>query len=257
VIFLGKSEYFTGRGLKGLISRAFFTGVGVIPLDRGGGEASERAIRTSLRVLASGNVLGIYPEGTRSPDGRLYRGKTGVARLAIESGAPVVPCAMIDTFQLQPPGRLWPDMRVRPGVRFGEPLDFSRYHGQEADAKLLRTITDEIMQAIAKLSGQEYVDVDARRAKAELAADDPGGLFAARRARCSVRAVLVAMILPAAAPFSLVPAAEWVCHVHAACPVAGAGSADRCGGRGDVRFPEDGTAAGGGDPGPAWPVAGR
>ena len=172
VIFLGKSEYFTGRGLKGLISRAFFTGVGVIPLDRGGGEASERAIRTSLRVLASGNVLGIYPEGTRSPDGRLYRGKTGVARLAIESGAPVVPCAMIDTFQLQPPGRLWPDMRVRPGVRFGEPLDFSRYHGQEADAKLLRTITDEIMQAIAKLSGQEYVDVDARRAKAELAADN-------------------------------------------------------------------------------------
>ena len=171
VIFLGKSEYFTGRGLKGLISRAFFTGVGVIPLDRGGGEASERAIRTSLRVLASGNVLGIYPEGTRSPDGRLYRGKTGVARLAVESGAPVVPCAMIDTFQLQPPGRLWPDMRVRPGVRFGEPLDFSCYHGQEADAKLLRTITDEIMQAIAKLSGQEYVDVDARIAKAELAAD--------------------------------------------------------------------------------------
>jgi 1-acyl-sn-glycerol-3-phosphate acyltransferase len=173
VIFLGKSEYFTGRGLKGLISRAFFTGVGVIPLDRGGGEASERAITTSLRVLASGNVLGIYPEGTRSPDGRLYRGKTGVARLAVESGAPVVPCAMIDTFQLQPPGRLWPDLRVRPGVRFGEPMDFSCYDGQEADGKLLRTITDEIMQAIAKLSGQEYVDVDARRAKAELATDTP------------------------------------------------------------------------------------
>jgi 1-acyl-sn-glycerol-3-phosphate acyltransferase len=94
-----------------------------------------------------------------------------VARLAVESGAPVVPCAMIDTFRLQPPGRLRPDLRVRPGVRFGEPMDFSRYHGQEADAKLLRTITDEIMQAIAKLSGQEYVDVDARRAKAEVAAD--------------------------------------------------------------------------------------
>jgi 1-acyl-sn-glycerol-3-phosphate acyltransferase len=171
VIFLGKSEYFTGRGLKGLISRAFFTGVGVIPLDRAGGPASEQAISTGLQVLADGKVLGIYPEGTRSPDGRLYRGKTGVARLAIESGAPVVPCAMIDTFELQPPGRLWPNMRVRPGVRFGEPLDFSRYHGQEADAKLLRTITDEIMQAIAKLSGQEYVDVDARLAKAELAAD--------------------------------------------------------------------------------------
>ena len=171
VIFLGKAEYFTGRGLKGLISRAFFTGVGVIPLDRAGGPASEQAIRTGLQVLAAGKVLGIYPEGTRSPDGRLYRGKTGVARLAVESGAPVVPCAMIDTFQFQPTGTLWPNPRFRPGVRFGEPLDFSRYRGQQADAKLLRTITDEIMQAIQKLSGQEYVDVDARRAKAELTAD--------------------------------------------------------------------------------------
>ncbi len=174
VIFLGKSEYFTGRGLKGLISKVFFTGVGVIPIDRGGGSASEQAIRTSLRVLADGNVLGIYPEGTRSPDGRLYRGKTGVARLAVESGAPVVPCAMIGTFQFQPPGTLLPNMKVRPGVRFGEPLDFSRYRGQEADGQLLRSITDEIMRAIAKLSGQEYVDIDARQAKTELAAAGPG-----------------------------------------------------------------------------------
>jgi 1-acyl-sn-glycerol-3-phosphate acyltransferase len=173
VIFLAKAEYFNGRGLKGLISKAFFTGVGQIPIDRGGGTASEQAIQTGLRVLAAGQVLGIYPEGTRSPDGRLYRGKTGVARLAVESGAPVVPCAMINTFRFQPSGTLWPDIRIRPGVRFGEPLDFSRYHGQEADgteAQLLRSITDEIMQAIAKLSGQEYVDIDARRAKAELAA---------------------------------------------------------------------------------------
>jgi 1-acyl-sn-glycerol-3-phosphate acyltransferase len=177
VIFLAKSEYFTGRGLKGLISRIFFTGVGQIPIDRGGGAASEQAIRTGLRVLAAGHVLGIYPEGTRSPDGRLYRGKTGVARLAVESGAPVVPCAMIDTFQFLPPGTLRPNRRFRPGVRFGEPLDFSRYHGREADGPLLRTITDEIMQAIAKLSGQEYVDIDARRAKAELASghDSPSG----------------------------------------------------------------------------------
>jgi 1-acyl-sn-glycerol-3-phosphate acyltransferase len=174
VVFLGKSEYFTGRGLKGLVSKIFFTGVGVIPLDRGGGSASEQAIRTSLRVLAAGQVLGIYPEGTRSPDGRLYRGKTGVARLAVESGAPVVPCAMIDTFQFLPPGSLKPNLRYRPGVRFGEPLDFSRYHGQEADGRLLRTVTDEIMQAIEKLSGQEYIDIDARRAKAELAAGKPG-----------------------------------------------------------------------------------
>jgi len=169
VIFLAKSEYFTGRGLKGLISKVFFAGVGQIPIDRAGGAAGEQALRTGLQVLAAGHVLGIYPEGTRSPDGRLYRGKTGVARLAIESGAPVVPCAMIDTFEFQRPATIWPDFRVRPGVKFGEPLDFSRYRGQ-ADAMLLRTVTDEIMQAIAKLSGQEYVDVDARRAKAELAA---------------------------------------------------------------------------------------
>ena len=175
VIFLGKSEYFTGHGLKGLISRVFFTGVGVIPVDRGGGTASEQAIRTGLGVLADGHVLGIYPEGTRSPDGRLYRGKTGVARLAVESGAPVVPCAMIDTFEFMPPGRLRLNMRYRPGVRFGEPLDFSRYRGQEADGQLLRSITDEIMQAIAKLSAQQYVDIDARRAKAGLAADGPAG----------------------------------------------------------------------------------
>ena len=175
VTFLAKSEYFTGRGLKGLISKAFFRGVGQIPVDRSGGEASERALRTGLRVLAEGKLLGIYPEGTRTPDGRLYRGKTGVARLAIESGAPVVPCAMIDTFEFQPPTTIWPNRRIRPGVRFGEPLDFSRYHGQQSDGVLLRTVTDEVMQAIAKLSGQEYVDIDARRAKAELAEGAPGG----------------------------------------------------------------------------------
>jgi 1-acyl-sn-glycerol-3-phosphate acyltransferase len=167
VIFLAKSEYFTGKGLKGLLTKWFFAGVGQIPIDRAGGEASDRAIRTGMSVLAAGRVLGIYPEGTRSPDGRLYRGKTGVARLAIESGAPVIPCAMINTFELQPPGTVRPDFKVRPEVKFGEPLDFSRYRGQ-ADATLLRTVTDEIMQAIAKLSGQEYVDLDARRVKAEM-----------------------------------------------------------------------------------------
>ena len=173
VVYLAKSEYVTGRGLKGLISKAFFTCVGVIPIDRGGGEGSERALRTGLRVLAEGNVLGIYPEGTRSPDGRLYRGKTGVARLAIESGAPVVPCAMINTFEFQPSGTIMPNLRIRPGVRFGEALDFSGYRGSEADGKLLRAVTDEIMQAIARLSGQEYVDVDARRAKDALAKGEP------------------------------------------------------------------------------------
>jgi 1-acyl-sn-glycerol-3-phosphate acyltransferase len=171
VIFLAKAEYVTGRGLKGMISKAFFNGVGVIPVDRGGGESGDRALRTGLRVLAEGKLLGIYPEGTRSPDGRLYRGKTGVARLAIESGAPVVPCAMINTFEFQPPGKLLPDLRVRPGVRFGQPLDFSKYHGKEADAEVLRAVTDEIMRAIAALSGQEYVDLDARRVKDQRAGE--------------------------------------------------------------------------------------
>ena len=171
VTFLAKAEYFTGRGLKGLISKAFFRGVGQIPVDRAGGEASERALATGLRVLAQGQLLGIYPEGTRTPDGRLYRGKTGVARLALESGAPVIPCAMIGTFEFQPPGRLLPRLSIRPGVRFGKPLDFSRYAGLEADRLALRAVTDEIMYAVMNLSGQEYVDEDAQRAKKRGKAD--------------------------------------------------------------------------------------
>jgi 1-acyl-sn-glycerol-3-phosphate acyltransferase len=165
VTFLAKAEYFTGRGLKGLVSKAFFRGVGQIPMDRSGGQASERALATGLRVLAEGRLLGIYPEGTRTPDGRLYRGKTGVARLALESGAPVIPTAMVGTFEFMPPGRLWPRLRIRPGVRFGKPLDFSRYAGLESDHLVLRAITDEIMYALMELSGQEYVDEYAQRAK--------------------------------------------------------------------------------------------
>lgn len=158
VTFLAKAEYFTGKGVKGLVSRAFFSGVGQVPIDRSGGRASEAALRTGLRVLAEGHVLGIYPEGTRAPDHRLYRGKTGVARLALESRAPVVPMAMINTFELMPPGRPLPRLRPRPEVRFGEPLDFSRYYDMAHDRVVLRAVTDEIMYAIMKLSGQEYVD---------------------------------------------------------------------------------------------------
>jgi len=165
VIFLAKSEYFTGRGLKGLLSKAFFSGVGQIPVDRSGGAASERALRTGLRVLAQGQLLGIYPEGTRTPDGRLYRGKTGVARLALEAKVPVIPCAMIGGFEFQPPGKIRPRLGIRPGVRFGKPLDFSRYYGLENDRIVLRALTDEVMYAIMKLSGQEYVDEYAQRAK--------------------------------------------------------------------------------------------
>jgi 1-acyl-sn-glycerol-3-phosphate acyltransferase len=165
VVFLAKAEYFTGRGLKGLASKAFFSGLGQIPIDRGGGEASELALRSGLRVLADGKVLGIYPEGTRSPDGRLYKGRTGVARLALESCAPVVPCAMIGTFEFLPSGSFHPQWRIRPGVIFGKPLDFSRYYGEESDRAVLRAVTDEIMQEIGKLSGQEYVDMYAKQAK--------------------------------------------------------------------------------------------
>ena len=168
VVFLAKSEYFTGRGLKGMFSKAFFSGTGQIPVDRSGGEASERALRTGLRVLARGDLLGIYPEGTRTPDGRLYRGKTGVARLALEAKVPVIPCAMIGGFDFQPPGTIMPRLRIRPGVRFGKPLDFSRYYGLETDRIVLRAITDEIMYELMKLSGQEYVDEYAQRRKAAL-----------------------------------------------------------------------------------------
>jgi 1-acyl-sn-glycerol-3-phosphate acyltransferase len=168
VSYLAKAEYFTGRGLKGLVSKAFFSGVGQIPLDRGGGPAAQRALNTGLRVLAQGQLLGIYPEGTRTPDGRLYRAKTGVARLALESGAPVIPCAMFGTFDLMPTGKLLPRLRFRPGVRYGKPLDFSRYAGLESDRLVLRAVTDEIMYAIMELSHQEYVDEDAQRAKTRL-----------------------------------------------------------------------------------------
>lgn len=177
IVFLGKAEYFTGRGIKGLLTKAFFKGVGVIPLDRTGGKASEAALHTGLRVLREGMLLGIYPEGTRAPDNRLYRGKTGVARLALEARVPVIPMAMINTFELMPTGER-PKLGIRPGVRFGPPLDFSQYYGREEDRAVLREITDEIMQALRTLSGQEYVDRYAADVKAELQgtarqADDP------------------------------------------------------------------------------------
>ncbi|MER7133950.1 lysophospholipid acyltransferase family protein [Streptosporangium saharense] len=169
VISLGKSDYFTGRGIKGALSRAFFSGVGTVPIDRSGGKASEAALRTGKRILGEGQVLAIYPEGTRSHDGRLYKGKTGVARLALEARVPVIPWAMVNTFEMMPPGRLLPKLGIRPGVKFGKPLDFSRYYGMEEDRLVLRAVTDEIMYALMELSGQEYVDKYAASAKVEAA----------------------------------------------------------------------------------------
>ncbi|GHJ52482.1 lysophospholipid acyltransferase family protein [Micromonospora chersina] len=166
VTFIAKAEYFTGKGLKGWLTKMFFVGSGTIPVDRSGGRAARAALDTQLRVLRSGGIAGIYPEGTRSPDGRLYRGKTGVARLALESGAVVVPMAMLNSDAIQPTGQIVPNLgRVR--IRFGAPLDFSRYAGMSGDRFVERAVTDEIMYELMELSGREYVDMYAQKAKAQ------------------------------------------------------------------------------------------
>ncbi|WP_251075621.1 lysophospholipid acyltransferase family protein [Streptomyces sp. ISL-12] len=164
VFFIGKDEYVTGKGLKGRLMAWFFTGVGMIPVDRDGASGGVAALMTGRRVLEEGRIFGIYPEGTRSPDGRLYRGRTGCARLTLMTGAPVVPFAMIGTDKLQPGGRGLP----RPGrvtVRFGEPMEFSRYEGMDRDRYVLRAVTDSVMTEVMRLSGQEYVDVYATKAR--------------------------------------------------------------------------------------------
>ncbi|MDP9398873.1 MAG: 1-acyl-sn-glycerol-3-phosphate acyltransferase [Actinomycetota bacterium] len=181
ITFLAKSDYFTGRGLKGRLTASFFRRVGQVPVDRTGGRASEAALRAGKKVLATGCLLGIYPEGTRSPDGRLYRGKTGVARLALEAKVPVIPVAMIDTEKVQPPGQVRPN--VRPvGVVIGKPLDFSRYEGLEKDRFVLRSAVDEIMYELMRLSGQEYVDTYAATMKERLAAEAKAARTGARAA---------------------------------------------------------------------------
>jgi len=174
VTFLAKAEYFTTPGVKGRLSRAFFLAVGQVPIDRSGADAARGALTAGARVLADDQLLGIYPEGTRSPDGRLYRGKTGVARLALLSGAPIVPCAMINTDVLQPQGRRLPRLRPRPGIRLGAALDLPRQQwlaaqeaGDDAVARQLeRGLTDRLMQALRDLSQQEYVDEYAADVKA-------------------------------------------------------------------------------------------
>lgn len=169
MVFLAKSDYFTGKGLKGWATRLFFTATGMLPIDRSGGKASEASLNTGLRVLARGEALGIYPEGTRSPDGRMYRGRTGVARMVLEARVPVIPVAMVDTARIMPIGSRLPKLG-RIGIVFGEPLDFSRFEGMEGDRFILRSITDEIMYELLALSGQEYLDVYATSVKEKRAA---------------------------------------------------------------------------------------
>ena len=162
--FPAKAELFSGRGLRGRLTGWFMKSIGQLPMDRSGGRASATSMDGVLGVLASGELLGIYPEGTRSPDGRLYKGKTGVARIVLQAGVPVIPVGMINTQFV--PTRLFkiPLMR-RPGVRIGKPLDFSRYSGSGNDRTVLRWVTDEIMNAVMELTGQTYVDAYASSVK--------------------------------------------------------------------------------------------
>ena len=166
--FLAKSDYFTGKGIKGWFIRFFMTSAGQLPIDRSGGKASEASLNAGLQVLADGGVLAIYPEGTRSPDGRMYRGRTGVARMILEAHVPVIPAAVIGTEKVMPLGSNIPKVH-RVGVVIGEPLDFSRFEGMESDRFVLRSITDEIIYEMNKLSEQEYVDVYASTIRSQQA----------------------------------------------------------------------------------------
>jgi 1-acyl-sn-glycerol-3-phosphate acyltransferase len=173
VTFPAKLEYFTQPGVKGKFKKWFFTGMGQIPIDRSGGAAAQAALDTGIRLLREGHLLGIYPEGTRSPDGRLYKGKTGLARMVLESRVPVVPVAMFGTDKANPIGsKMWRPHKIR--IKIGKPMDFSRYEGLAGDRFVERSITDEIMYALMELSGQEYVDIYAAKAKELLAAQEAG-----------------------------------------------------------------------------------
>ena len=167
--FLAKSDYFTGRGVKGFFVRAFMTAAGQLPIDRTGGKASEASLNTGLRIISEGRLLGIYPEGTRSPDGRMYRGRTGIARMVLEAHVPVIPTAVVGTREVMPLGAKLPRVK-RVGIIVGEPMDFSRFAGMEGDRFVLRAITDEIIYEMNRLSQQEYVDVYASGVRAQAGA---------------------------------------------------------------------------------------
>ncbi|RAV16215.1 1-acyl-sn-glycerol-3-phosphate acyltransferase [Mycolicibacterium sp. GF69] len=170
ITFLAKAEYFTGTGLKGWFTRWFYTVAGQVPIDRADADSAQSALNTAARILGEGKLLGMYPEGTRSPDGRLYKGKTGLARLALETGVPVIPVAMIGTDVVNPPGsKMWRFGRVQ--VKFGKPMDFSRFEGLAGNRFIERAVIDEVMYELMRLSGQEYVDLYAADIK-EGRADD-------------------------------------------------------------------------------------
>ena len=174
ITYLAKAEYFTGSGLKGWFQRWFYTAAGQVPIDRTDADSANAALTTAMRVLSDGKVLGMYPEGTRSPDGRLYKGKTGLARVALETGVPVIPVAMIGTDVVNPPGsKMWKFGRVQ--VKFGKPMDFTRFEGLAGNRFIERAVIDEVMYELMRLSGQEYVDLYAADIKesAQAAAAKP------------------------------------------------------------------------------------
>ena len=164
ISFLAKSEYFTGKGIPGRLSRWFFRSIGQLPINRAGGAASEASLGGGREHLANGGWLGVYPEGTRSEDGLLHRGRTGVARVVLESGVPVIPVGITGTDGVMPLGSRFPKIHAV-DVAFGPPLDFSALHGSAADGATLRSVTDQIMQAIGALSGQQYDDSYATRSR--------------------------------------------------------------------------------------------
>jgi 1-acyl-sn-glycerol-3-phosphate acyltransferase len=155
--YFAKAEYFNTPGVKGRAMAWFFTSCGHVPVERSDTRAAASVIDIGVDVLRQGRALGIFPEGTRSPDGRLYKFRTGVARVALRSGAPVVPVSLVGTREVQPPGdRRW--HRARVAVHFGTPLHFGDRSGEERSARVLREVTDTIRKAIEAMSGQEYVD---------------------------------------------------------------------------------------------------
>ncbi|MEQ4498682.1 lysophospholipid acyltransferase family protein [Nocardioides kribbensis] len=158
VVFLAKSDYFTGTGLRGSAQRAWFEGLGMLPVDRDDPRAALASLDVALEVLGRGEAFGLYPEGTRSRDGRLYRGRTGVAHLALTAGAPVVPVGLVGTDRLQPVGSSWPRL-ARVTVRFGEPIVAGDRFAGMSSGRARRELTDEVMRAVAALSGQQEAGV--------------------------------------------------------------------------------------------------
>ena len=169
VHFMGKAEYFEGKGIKGRFKKWWFTSVGVFPVDRSGGNKSLGALEHAREIIEEGHLFGIHIEGTRSPDGRLYKGHTGAARLALETGCPIVPTAIIGSRELQEPGTVIPK-KGKTQVLYGKPIEVTKKAAEDITHDDLRSLTDQVTVAIGAMSGQEYVDEYAQKVKEQLKA---------------------------------------------------------------------------------------